>query len=201
MGESRGAATAGKNAFASQWLVVARRRLAVLEGDNRLHELVKGMGADFASSVSDAALCAVAMRRVGQRLFDITDRFETTVATPDENMASLPAVRKDLASRIAVVADSSMMPRRRAPNQPGSIVFGPKRGARPGHQLLLGRCQALDDPSVLLRPPRRTLDAFVAIWRVAQAAADCVLLIGAGPAQTWALPPHEAPRPTRALAS
>lgn len=87
-------------------------RLAIREGDDRLRELIKGICKHPKVELRTLCLCAVAMCRAPGRFINAGELFEALASKDEGNFSGLPAVCEGLPVCIALLADSSMMPRR-----------------------------------------------------------------------------------------
>lgn len=97
------------------WCTIARQfaeGFVILEGGDRLHELLKGMRKDPNVSLPTMCICAAALCRASGRFIEAGQTLDSLASKLEEDYASLPAIRKSLPIRVALSADSSMILRR-----------------------------------------------------------------------------------------
>lgn len=112
----------------TQWFTLARQfgeGIAILGGDGRLRSFVGGLGDGPHYTASSTCLCAVAFCKAGLRFITPGNLREELTVIPGEGLEQLPAVRKNRAVRVALVADASIIPRRQKPGEPGAYHFDP----------------------------------------------------------------------------
>lgn len=96
---------------------------AVLEGADRLRELIKGIGKDPKVDLR-TCLCAAALCRAPGRFIDTGELLEVLGSKAEGNCADLPAAGEGEPVRVALIADSSMVPCRRRKDTDG-VCFDP----------------------------------------------------------------------------
>lgn len=91
--------------------------ITILESDGRLRELVKSMGKEPHHTSLSMCPCAAALCKVWQTCATAAD----ISLNPNEELKQ----RKNVAVRVALVVDSSMIPRRRKTREPDAYHFDP----------------------------------------------------------------------------
>lgn len=114
---------AGKASAAERYTVARRigENIASLEGDHHLRDFIKHMGIDGRSSTSSAFLCAAALCRAGCHFYHTAGCLELAGRGKDNSSV----VRRNIATRVALIADSCINWDPRSPKDANMAVFGP----------------------------------------------------------------------------
>lgn len=84
----------------TQWFTIARQLVegfVILEGDDRLRELVEGVGKDPQVSLSSTCFCAVALCRASGRLIEAGQTLASLAIKSEEDYSSRPAICQEFA--------------------------------------------------------------------------------------------------------
>lgn len=102
--------------------------LSILEGDDRARTIVNDM--EHSSMIPTSAICvfaAATLFRVGGKFVGAAERLERRVVFPSGRKDDPPAIRKSSAVQVALIVDSSMIPRRVSATDPTSDMFDPSQ--------------------------------------------------------------------------